>query len=127
MGLEVGMSFKLGESLTTYVLGRSVSTAHDFYTEAMVGVPVAAREKEEAENKTGVWKTTETVVKKVAANQNAATKPKPTSAEVRKMVNDTFARKKAEKMSLPAPFSQADLGVVEPKEAEKKKEPEKPK
>jgi hypothetical protein len=42
----------------------------------------------------------------------AAPKAKPpaqNSAQMRKMINDTFARRKAEKMALPAPFSQADL------------------
>ena len=35
--------------------------------------------------------------------------PAQNTAQMRKMINDTFARRKAEKMALPAPFSQADL------------------
>ena len=46
------------------------------------------------------------------ASMRAVPKSKPpaqNTAQMRKMINDTFARRKAEKMALPAPFSQADL------------------
>ena len=51
-------------------------------------------------------------IQPVAPRWRAVPKSKPpaqNTAQMRKMINDTFARRKAEKMALPAPFSQADL------------------
>jgi len=115
-----GMSFRLGESDTKYVLGR---TLHDFSVTGQA-VPSTAKlaDGRDGDSK-GVWMTTETVVKKVGTTQAQAVRPKTSTTEMRKIINDTFARKKAEKMSLPAPFlehPEADIPQPEREQKEKK-------